>query len=168
MNIKVTRWKEKPDVEYVADGLVRINPNKPEYGSIMLMALVVTVNENFLNNRHRVAFVTGEVDDLKEMVQEYELVDGDDFNEKFGPHRIVVLEKVQSEIGEEKGYSEKKNPSTDQILSKDGEVICRKTLLVAEGSDIIDVLVSHDKEADFSDEAREEFNANKNVVVKTL
>jgi hypothetical protein len=170
MDIKVMKWLEKPDVDYQADGLVRVNPNKPEYGSIMLMATVMTVNNNFLNNRNRVAFVTGELHDLKAMVERYHLEEGSDFNEAAGPHRIVVLEKLQSEVGEEKGYSEKINPSTGQILSQDGEVIVRKTVLVVEGSDIIDTLVEHDKEpVAFSDESRGEFEKkDSKVVVKTL
>ena len=169
MNIKVMKLKEKPDIDYKVDGLVRVNPNKPEYGSIMLMAVVMTVNNNFLNARNRVAFVTGELHELETMINEYGLEEGSDFNEAAGPHRIVVLEKVQSEVGEEKGYSEKINPSTGQILSKDGEVIYRKTLLVVYGSDIIDLTIDHDRDVVFEDNAVNEFeNKNSKVIVKEL
>ena len=81
------------------------------------------------------------------------------------PHRIATLEVLETEVGEELGYSEKINPSTGEVLSKNGEVIFRKTLVVAEGSDIVDVLISHDS-VPINDEARSEFQKSENVVAE--
>ena len=59
MKLSVTKWKEKENTEYSEDGLIRMNPNKPEFGSIMLSATVVSIDNNFLNKRNKVGFITG-------------------------------------------------------------------------------------------------------------
>jgi hypothetical protein len=79
------------------------------------------------------------------MIDEYDLKAGVDFSALVSPHRIVVIEKVESKRDSEFGYSEKINPSTGEVLTKDGEPIYRKTEVVAEGSDIVDILITHDR-----------------------
>jgi len=166
MILSVTKWKHKPDTEYSEDGLIRLNTAKPEYGSLMLAASVVGIQNGFVNSRKRIGFVSGVVKDLEDMILRYELEENSDFSALVSPHRIVVLEKVESEIGEEFGYTEKVNPSTNQILSKEGEPIYRKTEVVEEGSDIVDILISHDR-IEASDEASTEFEKGKsNVIAK--
>lgn len=150
MKLKVSKWEEKAGNKLTANGLIRINPNKPEYGSMMLIASVATLSGGFMNVRNKVGFVVGKVKDLENIIQEFNLREGDDYSQKLGPHRIVTIEKVESEIKEGQGYRQKINPSTDQILTKDGEPIYWKTEVVAEGSDIHDELITHDVEEDLA------------------
>ena len=164
MILSVTKWKEKPDTEYSEDGLIRLNTAKPEYGSIMLAAIVVGIQNGFINSRKRIGFVSGNVKELEDILLKHEIVENSDFSTLVSPHRIVVLEKLESEIGDEFGYIEKVNPSTGEILTKDSEVIFRKTEVVEEGSDIVDILISHDK-IEVSDEASSEFEKSKKTNV---
>jgi hypothetical protein len=160
MKIKVTKWNAKEGDTYAANGLIRINANKPEYGSLMLMATTVVITSGFANARNKVAFINGEVAQLETMISEYNLREGVDFSLAVGPHRIVTLEKVESELGDELGYSVKINPTTGEILTKNGEPIYRKTEIVAEGSDIVDTVITFDREA-VVDEAKAEFEVVK-------
>ena len=167
MKHKVTEWKKKEDASYSDDMLIRLNTNKPEYGSIMLVATVISIVGTYMNKRNRIAFVTSKVDDLQDLIEEYHLIAGSDFSAEVAPHRIVVLELLESEVGDELGYSEKVNPSTGEVLSKDGQVIFRKTQLVAEGSDIVDITITHD-EIPVNDEARAEFKKTESNVIASL
>lgn len=146
MKLKVSKWEEKAGNELAANGLIRINPNKPEFGSLMLIAVVASLSNGFMNVKNRVGFVVGRVADLTNLVKEFGLKDGDDYSAKVGPHRIVTIEKLQSEAPENQGYREKINPSTGEVLTKNGETIVWKTEVVAEGSDIQDTYIKHDTE----------------------
>jgi hypothetical protein len=164
MKLSVTKWKQKEDATYSEDGLIRLNTNKPEYGSLMLSTTVVTINNNFLNKSRRVGFITGKVEDIEDIILTNNLTDGSDFSKEVSPHRIITLEKVESEMTEDhKGFSEEINPSTGEVLSKEGQVIFRRTMVVSEGSDLVDTLVSHDS-VPIDDEARAEFQKEDNVV----
>lgn len=148
MKLTVAKWDEKNGQNTLAkNGLIRVNDNKPEYGSLMLLNTTVALSGGFLNERTKVGFITGEVATLEKMVDTYGLKAGSDFSALVGPHRIVTLEKTESEIGEEKGYREKINPSSGEVLTKNGETIYWKTEIVAEGSDITDKYIQHDTEA---------------------
>lgn len=164
MKLIVTRWKEKPDTEYAGDGLIRKSSVKPEYGSMMVASREMGVVNGFVNSRKKVGFIGGTVEELEAMIKEHNLEDGSDFSEQVSPHRIIVLEMVESDLNGELGFTEKKNPSTGQILSKYGEVIYRKTEVVAEGSDLKDVYITHDKEDAPTDEAKTEFTKEKTLI----
>lgn len=168
MKLIVTKWKEKPDTEYSEDGLIRKNTFKPEYGSMMLVANEIVISNGFVNTKKKIGFISGKYDELINMVEKHKLEDGSDFSTSVSPHRIVILEKVESEVNGELGYAEKVNPSTNQILSKEGEPIYRKTEVVEEGSDIVDILITHDRDVDAQDIAKGEFTAKEAVVIKTL
>lgn len=169
MKLNVTKWKEKADTEYSEDGLIRKNTFKPEYGSMMLVANEVVITNGFVNTKKKIGFISGKYDELVNMIEKHNLVEGSNFSVAVSPHRIVVIEKVESEIDGELGFTEKKNPSTGQILAKDGEVIYRKTEVVEEGSDIVDILITHDKESEVQDEAKSEFATKKEAeVIKEL
>jgi hypothetical protein len=164
MKLRVAKWTEKPENKLDAKGLIRLNTNKPEFGSIMLISSAVTISNGFANTRNKVGFVTGEVDGLKQMIKEYGLVEGADFSEKVGPHKIVTFEKVESDMTEaDLGYREKINPSTGELLTKDGEKIYWKTEVVAEGSDAQDSYVQHDREP-VDETAREFSGADENPI----
>lgn len=163
MKLRVAKWEEKAGNELASNGLIRINPNKPEYGSLMLISSTVTISNGFANTRNKIGFITGEVAGLEDMVSEYNLREGVDFSQAVSPHRIVTLEKVESDMtSEDLGYREKVNPATGEVLTKNGETIYWKTEVVSEGSDIVDTLVSHDREtvdeaaAEFAEESKEE------------
>lgn len=164
MKLRVSKWQEKTGNKLESNGLIRLNKNKPEFGSLMLISSAVTITNGFANTRNKVGFVTGEVEGLKQMIKEHGLVEGADFSEKVGPHRIVTLEKVQSDmLTTDLGYREKINPSTGEVLTKNGEIIFWKTEVVAEGSDLQDTYVQHDREP--VDEAVSEFSgANEEAI----
>jgi len=166
MKLKVTKWKEKVDSIYTANGLVRLNTNKPEYGSMMLTATTIAITNGYLNSKTKVGFVTAKVDELETLINEHKLKEGSDFSALVSPHRIVTLEKVASEIKDSDfGYTEKINPSTGEVLKKNGEVIYRKTEVVEEGSDIVDTKITHNT-IEVEDTAKEEFKSKANVVAE--
>lgn len=148
MKLKVSKWEAKAGNELTANGLIRVNPNKPEFGSLMLISTVAALSNGFMNVKNRVGFIVGRVADLTNMIKEYGLKEGDDFSAKVGPHRIVTLEKLESEAPANQGYREKINPTTGEVLTKDGETIVWKTEVVAEGSDIQDTFIRHDVETE--------------------
>lgn len=147
MKCVVTKWNEKEGNELTANGLIRINTNKPEFGSLMLMSVVTSITNGFLNKRNKVGFVVGSIEDLEGVISEYKLKEGTDYSVAVGPHRIVTLEKLESETPENQGYREKINPTTGEVLTKDGETIMWKTEVVPEGSDIVESLIQHDVES---------------------
>ena len=98
MKLTVTKWKEQEDAELSADGLIRINPNKPKFGSLMLISQVITLSSGFMNKRNKVGFVVGELEDLEGIIAEKGIKEGTDWSVAVGPHRIVTLEKVESEV----------------------------------------------------------------------
>ena len=144
MKLTVAKWEEKAGNQLAANGLIRINPNKPEFGSLMLIAVVASLSNGFMNVRNKVGFIVGRVTDLTALITNFSLKEGDDYSAKVAPHRIVTLEKLESEIGDELGYREKINPTTGEVLTKNGESIYWRTQVVPEGSDIIDTFVKHD------------------------
>lgn len=159
--LTVAKWQAKEGNELTAKGLVRINSNKPEYGSIMLLHVTMALSNGFLNKKTKVGFVTGRVEDLEGMIDTYKLKEGDDFSEKVAPHRIITSELVESEVPENQGYREKINPSTGEVLTKNGEPIYWKTEVVPAGSDRVDETIEHDRvsaEADAEEaQATQEF-----------
>ena len=166
MKLRVTRWKEKEGSKLEAEGLIRRNSNKPEYGSLMLTSTSIAVTNGYMNSKTRIGFITAKVEELERVIEDNKLKEGSDFSALVAPHRIVILEKTASEMtDDDQGYIEKINPSTGEVLTKDGEVIYRKTAVVEEGSDVVDVLITHDKEPAV-DEANKEFATKEHVVAK--
>lgn len=163
MKLKVTKWKHKENTKYSEDSLIRISKNNAEYGSMMLTAHTIEVDDGYVNPKVRVGFITSTVERLQKMVEDHNLVDGSNFSALIGPHRIAVIEKLESEIEEgERGFTEKINPSTGEVLKVAGETIYRKTKVVVEGSDIVDKLISHDREPAI-DKADVDFKKNQVV-----
>jgi hypothetical protein len=155
MKLRVAKWEAKDGNELSANGLIRLNPNKPEFGSLMLISSTITLSGGFANRRNKVGFIVGNVEDLEAMIKEYNLREGSDYSQAVAPHRIVTQELVESEVPENRGYREKINPTTNEVLTKDGEPIYWKTEVVSEGSDIQDTLIQHDVETE--DASQEEF-----------
>jgi len=158
MKLRIAKWEAKDGNTLTSNGLIRINSNKPEYGSLMLIATAVTISNGFANTRNKVGFVTGEVTGLEAMIKEYNLREGSDFSQNVAPHRIVTLEKVESEMTDaDLGYREKINPSSGEVLNVAGDPIYWKTEVVAEGSDVVETLIQHDRESVAADPALAEF-----------
>lgn len=155
MKLTVAKWEQKEGNQLTSNGLIRVNPNKPEYGSLILLHVAMSISNGFANKRTKVGFITGAVDDLKDMITSFGLKEGSDFSEKVAPHKIVTIEKVESEVPENQGFREKINPTTGEVLTKNGESIYWKTEVIAEGLDTHDELIQHDKET--VDEAVQEF-----------
>lgn len=151
--LKVTKYDKKDGEKYVKNDLIHVNSNKPEYGSLMLKKKEVTVSNGFLNKKTIPGFITGEIDDLKDIVDMFGLVDGGDYNKLVGAvsnkeFDIVEIEKLESELGEKDfGFKVKAKPS-GEVLTKDGEAIYRKTLVVDQSSDIVSNKITHNGELD--------------------
>lgn len=158
MKCLVVKWNEKEGNTLTENGMIRINDNKPEFGSLMLVSPVTELSPGgFLNKRNKVGFIVGRVEDLEATLAEFKLVDGTDFSVAVAPHRIVTLEKLESEVQENEYYREKINPTTGEVLKKDGITIMWRTEVVAENSDIVDVKITHDREPAAVDSATAEF-----------
>ena len=102
MKLIVSKWEKKEGNDLSDNGLIRINPEKPEYGSLMLTSPVVTLGNGFINKRTKVGFIVGTVEDIEAIIKEYGIKEGSNWSELFGTHRIVTLEKnfapIESQI----------------------------------------------------------------------
>jgi hypothetical protein len=140
----ISKFEEKEGNTLTADGLIRINDNKTDFGSMMLITnMPISLTNGFSNITTRVGFITGRVDELSKMIKDHEIEAGDDFCQLAGPHTIKIVEIVKSEFTdehksrpehtdpEESGFRVKINPTTkEELCNADGEVIYRKTEVV--------------------------------------
>lgn len=124
-----------------SNGLIGINPNKPEYGSIQ-MATTIRSFGSFASKTRTVHFLSGTVEELKEIVAEFSLSAGDDFSEKVQPSRIIVRESTTPFYD---GQQPKMNPSTQEVVTHNGQDIYRETDLVGANSSETDSKLSNDK-----------------------
>lgn len=141
----ISTWEEKEGNELVANNLIRLNPRKPQYGSMKLIATDFVLMNGFMGKRKRIGFVVSEASMLKTIIKHFNLEEGMDFSKAVAPHRIVVIEKLESEAPENKGFNEKINPSTNEYLLRDGEKIMWKTEVVPEGMDVQDTLIPYNE-----------------------
>jgi hypothetical protein len=136
---------EKPvEGREVVDGVIAVNANNPEFGSIMLSQTNFALNvDGFMNQEKRVTFISGRIDALKQFVKDTGITPGCDYSQKTGiPHRLVVVEQTTPFF---EGQSPKVNPKTNEPLHTiDGELIYRRVSLVPENSEnAVDTLVQH-------------------------
>lgn len=126
----------------VKSGVIAVNPNNPEFGSIMLSQTGFALNlQGFLNRERRVVFVPGRVEDLEAFVAEKHLTPGCDYSLKLGvPMKIAAKEQTTPFYDNQ---PIKINPrSGEQIFTADGEPIYRKVFLVEESAEnAADVLI---------------------------
>ncbi len=158
----ISAWTEKDGNDLTDDKLIRINPAKPEFGSLMLVSpTVVIAPGGFLNKRNITGFIAGNVEDLKAVVSEYKLKAGMDYSKVFGEHKIITVEKLESECRADgkDGFRPKMNPTTEEELTCEGELIKRRTYIVQDSLEAVDVLIDHDREDEgvVVDPAQEEF-----------
>ena len=147
----VCRWVEKEGNLLTPDGLIRINPKKKMYGSLMLVADVPVFSGSFMNMKKKVGFIAGEVKALQKAIKFFRLQEGTDFSEAVAPHRIVTIELLESDTPENMGFRAKINPSTQELLLRDGEQIMWKTDVVPEGSHIRDTYITYNSTTPLSD-----------------
>lgn len=114
-----------------ANGIIGINPSKPEYGSIQLATTVFDTSSGFLSKKRTVHFLSGNVEELKELVAAFDIKAGDDYSKKVMPSRIIVRESTTPYY---EGQAPKINPSTDEVITSGGKDVYRETALVAAGS----------------------------------
>lgn len=132
---KVAKFVAKEGENYLQNGIIRVNPNKPKYGSIMVVEEKTVLTAGFLNKKTRVGFITGKLSDLESLgYKEGQTV----------PYKILVSELLESEVPENSGYRNKINPQTDEILGKGDDYIMWKTVVVDENSTETDHFVAHD------------------------
>ena len=121
---------EKPvEGREVVSGVIGVNPNNPQYGSIQLSQVTSTISDNgFMNQQKRVAFITGEIDKLEYFVKEKQLTVGCNFCEKTKTDFRLVIEESTEPFYP--GQREKINPKTSESLfTADGELIYARTVL---------------------------------------
>ena len=137
--LKITKFEEKEGQEYLNNGLILVNKNKPEYGSIMVKSQPIvdknSLNSGFINASVRTAFYVGGVETLKS----FDFKEGDNLDEIFGEELTIIrLESIE----EKEGYRPLINPTTkEQISSKDGEPIYWTTRVSLKALEEKDVLV---------------------------
>lgn len=179
MELLITKWEKKGgDNTLTAKGLIRVNDNKPEFGSLMLMSeLDVDVDSGFFNTRNKIGFLTGRISDIKKVIKKYNLKEGMDYCKVFGPHRIATIEILESQFKKVKEYEDSVEPNEEgfrkkqtpdgTLLTKKGEQIWWKTQVVSEGNEMQDSRVKHDNigrrasNNDLQGSAGEEFDKSK-------
>lgn len=130
-------------VKQIVDGIIAVNPNKPEYGNIQLRTVVPVLNNGFIRTDTRVAFLPGRVEDLQNLIASYDLKAGDDFNEKCYEVKLIHKESTSPMY---EGQNPKLNPSTAEIVvDENGAAIYRQTIAVTADSEAKDELVASKK-----------------------
>jgi hypothetical protein len=144
--LNIVHWIPKEGDKYVADQMIRLSSGNPEFGSIMLLQVVPVIRNGFLNMRNRIGFITGDVKELTKFLAENNLKYGDNFNSVVEvPHKIISIEKLESEVGEKDGYRNKINPSTKEELTFEGEQIVWRTKVVPDRPENMDIHLNHDQ-----------------------
>ena len=125
-----------------ANGVIGVNPNKPEYGSIQLATTVFDTSSGFLAKRRTVHFLSGNVSELEELVQAFGLSVGDDYSKKVAPSRIIIKEATEPFFD---GQAAKINPSNGETVTHLGSDVYRETVLIPANSDEQDSKLATDK-----------------------
>jgi hypothetical protein len=141
MNAQVIIIEKSSSVNTTANGVIGINPNNSEYGSIQ-MATTKFDFGNFASAKRVVHFMSGRVSDLENIVKVFDLKIGDDFSKKAQPSRIIVKESITPFY---EGQKPKINPETSEIILHNGQEVYRDTDLVAASSQETDQKLSSDK-----------------------
>lgn len=141
MNAHNIILEKSNSVSTEANGLIGINPNKPEYGSIQ-MATTTRSFGGFMNKSRTVHFLSGKIEELVELVADFDLKVGDDFSKKVQPSRLIIKESTTPFY---EGQTAKINPSTSEVVTYQGEDIYRETALVAANSPETDSKLTNDK-----------------------
>ena len=143
MNTHKIILEKSNSVTTEANGLIGVNPNKPEYGSIQ-MATTTFDFSGFAAPKRTVHFMSGRVEDLKTIISTFDLAVGDNFSEKVQPSRLIVKESTTPFYD---GQQAKINPSTGEEITYRGESVYRETDVVPADSAELDSKLSNDRAA---------------------
>jgi len=141
MNAHKIIIEKSKSVTTESNGIIGVNPKKPEFGSIQLATTTRSFG-GFMNKSRTVHFLSGRVEELKELVDEFSLSVGDDFSKKVQPSRLIVKESVTPFYD---GQDAKINPTSGEVVTFQGEDIYRETALVGATSLEMDSKLSNDK-----------------------
>ena len=130
---KVAKFTPKADVKLLANNTIRVNSNKPEYGSIMVIEESAKINNGFLNKKVKVGFITAKVEDLLSL--DYKADQEVDFK---------IVHKETTNAPEGQGYRQKINPQTGEILCSGGKEIMWRTFVVNANDASTDEYIQHD------------------------
>ena len=123
--------------------IITINGNNPEWGFIMLRSTFMSITPNgFRNEEKRVGRYMARIEDLVKDVENFNLKEGDDFGRKVFPVKLVVKEQTEPFY---EGQEPKINPSTDEVITHNGQEIYRNTFVQPLDSAEPDALLSIDK-----------------------
>ena len=140
--ITVTAFPQDDGVELRKNGLIRINANKPDFGSLMLRQDRRIISGTFLNATSVVCFITSTVEALEELVDDNGLVPGSNYNQKVAdaPIKLIIKESV---VPFYEGQTPKINPTTGEVLLLDSDPIYRQVFPEPLNSEQQDELVKH-------------------------
>jgi hypothetical protein len=128
--LKIVKFAEKAGEVYLNDGVIHVNREKPEFGSIMVKSTPTFKkggNITAFALQTRTAFYTDRIERLKML----DLKDGDSLDELFDTKlRIVQVETTDAEAI---GFRPLLNPSTNNVVvTVDGEPIYWQTKIVTD------------------------------------
>lgn len=146
MKLIVTAFEPKKDKSYDMDNLLMLSTNDPEYASFMLVNTTTSIVNGLLSPKKKIGFVTGKTKVLKQLFNDADVKAGTDYSSIIGDHKIITIEKLASEVEDNQGFRPKINPETKKELTKNGETIVWKTLVVSSASDQNDEYITHDKD----------------------
>lgn len=99
--------------------VVQQNANKPEYGSIAFAQNGFTLRNGFLNSRRKVAFISGNIEELRGFATGLKFTDGAEV-----PGKLYTREQFMPYY---EGQQAKLNPQTGRAVLVDGAMVFAKT-----------------------------------------
>lgn len=139
MSLTIVTFQEKEGITLLNEGVIRVNPEKPEYGSIMVkgspQVKSSTFETGFFSVEERIAFMAGRVDDLKKL----NLKPGDNLEDVLKiPLKIVRTESISEKVGMQPVI----NPTTNEtVKTPSGDVIYRIDEIYPEASAKVDIIL---------------------------
>ena len=132
---------EQPFEGYaVVDGVINVNPKKPEFGFIGIRRKGIMLG-NFAKVDKSIAFISGEIATLREIVAEYKLEVGMDASEVLNV-KVVVRESFEPFYPTQEP---KINPVTKAIVTSGGKPVYRSSFIVDKDSTDKDIFLENDK-----------------------
>lgn len=143
----------------IIKGVIVVNENKPEFGSIMFSEETLDLSGGFTNVKTKIHFQGGKLEDLEKQVDLMNLKpDGE-----VKGFKILVEETLEPSF---EGQQVKINPSTQEELTKDGKNIYINTQLISENDERRDVYIIHDSTSSSSNKSELDFIAEGSKSVK--
>lgn len=98
-------------VKHPTTGNIVTAGSNPEYGTVRVDSETVSYTNGYMNKSRRTAFIRGRVSDLESM------------NFKDGQRMIGIIQKQESFSPFYDGQTPKINPSTSEVILKDGKEV---------------------------------------------